>query len=106
MVTALHILKHGQQSRLSALSNLATVPKRSQKEMTCGTVLEYQSTGAPRIPTLQLAAQVTLSMCAYEVVKLRNMVWLNLGLKLTYLCIFLCTVNSYQTHTTVHIWFV
>ena len=51
MVTALHVLKHGQQSRLSALSHLATVPKHSQEEMTCGTVLEYQPKGAPHIPT-------------------------------------------------------
>ena len=81
MTTALHVLKHGQQSWLSALNHLATLPKRSQEEMKCGTVLEYQPNGAPHIPTLQLAAQVTLSMCmCYEVVKLRNMVRLNLGL--------------------------
>ena len=80
MATALHILKHGQQSWLSALSHLDTAPKHSQEEMTCGTVFEYQPNGASHIPTQQLAAQVTLSMCAYEVVKFRNMVRLNLGL--------------------------
>ena len=63
MVTALHVLKHGQQCWLSALSHLATLPKCSQEEMTCGTVLEYQPKGASHIATLQLAAQVTLSMC-------------------------------------------